>query len=52
MNKIDLSNLYSKVTKMTWNIDDDFDKVDKLELVRLLEKVAETLSEIIEGNYE
>lgn len=47
MNKKELTVLYNKVTAMTWEVDDNFDKVDPLALVHLLEEVATTLETII-----
>jgi hypothetical protein len=47
MNKKELTVLYNKVTAMTWEVDDNFNKVDPLALAHLLEEVATALEEVI-----
>ena len=49
MNKKELTLLYNRLTAMTYDIEEDINKVDELKLVHLLEEVATALDEIIEG---
>lgn len=49
MNKKELTLLYNRVTAITYDIEEDINKVDELKLVHLLEEVASALDEVIES---